>query len=170
MTGKWEIDTGKFLRSYANDSHGDVFTHFVLASLLQAMWVVRDDSSVMLLGKLSDKLAPFLELSILSTDSTSRQHSFLVDTGCTLEMVLPAVILAELGWPVIETMEIQQADGSRVAVDLHEGSVVFGELARPVLAAALGTQPIIGMELLQGWQLCLDIIAPGEGEVRLQPL
>ncbi|WP_395144016.1 hypothetical protein [Armatimonas sp.] len=123
-----------------------------------------------LVGKLNHKLAPLLDLNVLHADNTLQKLSFLVDTGCTLEMVLPTVVLADLGWPAIETMEIQQADASQVSVDLHAGSVFLGKLARPILAAALGTQPIIGMELLQGWQLCLDIIGPGEGEIRLQPL
>jgi predicted aspartyl protease len=123
-----------------------------------------------LTGHITNKLKPILTLSVQSAEGISEKKSFLVDTGCNLEVVLPAVEIALLRWPLVERAQITQADGRPVDVDLHEGTLLIGGFPRPVLAAALGIQPIIGMELLQGWQLCLDIIAPGEGEVRLQPL
>ena len=123
-----------------------------------------------LTGQITAKLKPTLTLSVQGFAGDLSNKDFLIDTGCNLELVLPAVEIAVLGWPLVEYAQITQADGTSVDIDLHAGILIMGDLARPILAAALGTQPIIGMELLQGWQLCLDIIAPNEGEIRLQPL
>ena len=103
-----------------------------------------------LVGRVTSKLKPILILPVQSLNGDQENKDFLVDTGCNLELILPAVEIAVLGWPLVEHAQITQADGGSVDIDLHAGTVLLGEFARPVLAAALGTQPIIGMELLQG--------------------
>ena len=121
-------------------------------------------------GILAENLCPYLELSLPQTDGTLLAQNFLIDTGCTMEMILPYVVVATLGWPLYRTLSFEQADGSIVDADEFAGEVIVGGYRRPVSVVAVGTKPILGVRFLQGWQFCMDVIGPDEGGVRLESL
>ena len=84
---------------------------------------------------------------------------------------MPHVEIVTLGWqPLGFTVQAHPAFGVAVSADLYAGIILLAGVKRPITAVALGTNRIIGMALLQAWQLCIDIEAPDQGEFRLQPL
>lgn len=60
---------------------------------------------------------------------------------------------------------VQLADGSTQNVTNHAGRVLWEGVERPIRVVAAGQQPLIGMALLVGYRLCLDVVDGGTVEV-----
>ena len=124
-----------------------------------------------LTGRIVSNLRPEVTLDLETIEGTLESRAFLIDTGCTVELVMPYVEIIALGWqPLYSTTQVRLVVGGCIKVDTYAGTILLGGIKRPVTVLALGTDRIIGMELLQAWQLCIDIELPDQGEVRLQPL
>lgn len=89
----------------------------------------------------------------------------MVDTGFNGPLLLPAHQVATLGLPVHSYRTVQLADGSTQNVINHAGRVLWEGIERPVRVVAAGQQPLIGMALLVGYRLCLDVVDGAKVEV-----
>lgn len=85
----------------------------------------------------------------------------VVDTGYDGPLTLPPRAVAALGLPLRRVRRVQVADGSLIEVPVHEARVVWDDVERTVMVRALGSQPLLGMELLAGHRLCVDAVDGG---------
>jgi len=92
----------------------------------------------------------------------------LVDTGFTASLTLPTVVVAALGLVRQSGGRAALADGSRVQFDIYAADVAWGSSWRPVLVTAVGDEALIGMRLLAGHELRIEVV-PG-GVVEVTPL
>ena len=92
----------------------------------------------------------------------------LVDTGFTgaLSLAVPTVVALRLSKASART--VQLGDGSRHRMELYEAEVEWGGGWRSVLVYAMGREALVGMRLLAGHQLRIDVV-PG-GAVEVTPL
>jgi clan AA aspartic protease len=92
----------------------------------------------------------------------------IVDSGFTSSLTLPATMVATLGlvWQSGGTATL--ADGSVRQFDIYAAEVAWGSTWRAVLVSAVGTESLLGMGLLAGHKLVIDVI-PG-GVVEILPL
>lgn len=79
----------------------------------------------------------------------------VVDTGYDGPLTLPPRAVAALGLPLRRVRRVQVADGSLVEVPVHEARVVWDDAERTVMVRTLGTQPLLGIDLLAGQRLCV---------------
>lgn len=107
-------------------------------------------------------------LSIVVVEEAG-EYEFIVDTGFSGSVYLPEDIIANWGLPFVSTVPIVLADQSTVIVDVYEAHLIwFGVTMRvPVLAAPVGGDSLLGMELLEGCMIELDRI---NGEIRIELL
>lgn len=85
----------------------------------------------------------------------------IVDTGFTGHVVLPAELMNEFGHGFAERAESTLADGS---VTTHVVMVVhlrLGDRIASVDAIEMGADPLVGMALLEGRRLTIDVIEGG---------
>ena len=112
-----------------------------------------------------DGREPVLPLTLLGYAGASDrrlQAEAVVDTGFDGELTLPPELVRRLGYPHLGTTGATLADGSEVQVDYFAGSVSWhGDPHAVVLLAADG-KPLIGMELLAGSRLTVEVM-PGGG-------
>jgi predicted aspartyl protease len=92
----------------------------------------------------------------------------LVDSGCALPLTLPADTIASLWLTRQSSSDAVLADGSVRSVEVFAAEVDWDGVWRPVLVSALGDEPLLGMPLLVGYRLCMDV-TPG-GAVEIAPL
>ena len=92
----------------------------------------------------------------------------IVDSGFSSSLTLPAATLATLGLVRQSGGIAQLADGSACQYDLLAAEVAWGGTWRPVLVSALGNESLLGMQLLAGHKLEIEV-TPG-GSVEILPL
>lgn len=92
----------------------------------------------------------------------------LLDTGFNGFLTLPLPQIALLQLPYEGTMRVVLGDGQAVDFDIFMGTVLWdGHLREGIVLAADGS-PLIGMALLSGSRITLDV-ADG-GLVAIEPL
>jgi clan AA aspartic protease len=91
----------------------------------------------------------------------------VIDTGFTGSVTLPLSLITSLGLPRAGWGKAILADGSRIAFDLYEATVIWDGQPRRVFAHE-APSPLIGMKLLHGSELRIQVI--DGGDVTIAPL
>ena len=92
----------------------------------------------------------------------------LVDSGFTSSLALPEATVATLGLWRRRRGTAVLADGSVRQFNIYTVEVAWDGNWRPVLVSAVGNEPLLGMGLMAGHRLLIDV-GPG-GAVELSPL
>jgi clan AA aspartic protease len=92
----------------------------------------------------------------------------VVDTGFNGYLTLPPALIGVLGLPWLCRQQGQLADGSLLPFDVYVATVDWHGQPRAVEVEAADAQPLLGMALLQGSELRIQVM-PG-GAVTITPL
>ena len=129
-------------------------------------------------GVVNEYLEPVIILNISGTGNTSLVVDFVIDTGCTEEIILPQDLIRGEPFQLAPAEEIHMhpgigpADGGAdITVTLADGTSVrharypaqidwHGE-RREIVAVSMGIEPLIGMGILQGSNLSVDAVPDG---------
>jgi clan AA aspartic protease len=85
----------------------------------------------------------------------------IVDTGFSGSLSLPPALVAELGLPFRRRGRALLADGRETSFDIHEASVIWDGRPRLVPTDAVDSDPLIGMTLLEGYELTVQAVVGG---------
>jgi clan AA aspartic protease len=101
----------------------------------------------------------------LLVQGTRRRQQFVeavIDTGYTASLSLPPVVVAALGlrWKSIGRGVL--ADGSECLFDVYVASVIWDGKERRILVDEADTDPLVGMALLSGYELKMQIRSRGK--------
>jgi clan AA aspartic protease len=81
----------------------------------------------------------------------------VVDTGFTEQLTLPTETIAALDLPPLRESRALLADGSEITFDIYEAVVHRGNEWRRIPVAEADSTPLIGMGLLEGCELCVEV-------------
>jgi clan AA aspartic protease len=90
-----------------------------------------------------------------------REIDAIVDTGFNGFVTLPSRLVDALGLTSTASSQGFLADGSTVLFDVYEVAVLWDGRWITVEAGSLDGDPLVGMDLLAGFRLCLDAIDGG---------
>ena len=93
---------------------------------------------------------------------------FVLDTGFTGVLTLPPDACAALELPLLRSQPAGLADGSRVMLEVYEATLLWDGAERQVEVMAVSSAPLVGMTLLEGSDVRLQV-AEG-GLVTIEPL
>lgn len=82
----------------------------------------------------------------------------IVDTG---SLSLSPTMIATLGLPFRRRGRALLADGSETLFDIHQATVVWDGQPRRVSVAAADADPLVGMALLDGYELTVQAVEGG---------
>lgn len=102
-----------------------------------------------------------LSLTIHLSNRPDISVEFVVDTGFTDALCLPAPAVAALGLPYRFDFPASLADGSKVLLPVHEAEVFWEGAYRRVHVLATGNRPLIGVALLEGKELVVQFTEGG---------
>jgi predicted aspartyl protease len=85
----------------------------------------------------------------------------IIDTGFTGFLTLPLPQIAKLGFPYQGLIDAQLGNGSAAEFDMFAGAVLWDGQRREGIVLAVDGTPLIGMALLRGSRVCLDVIDNG---------
>ncbi|HEY7330218.1 MAG TPA: hypothetical protein VH592_21450 [Gemmataceae bacterium] len=121
----------------------------------------------MITGVVKDGKA-WLLLKVIGSQGQEQEVEAVIDTGCTESLTLPPSLVAalDLRWRKVDSAIM--ADGSECIYDMYDAQVLWDGKAHSVLVAELNTFPLVGMGLLNGYELKMQV-RPG-GKVTIKQL
>ncbi|MFM6375997.1 MAG: clan AA aspartic protease [Microcystis sp.] len=115
----------------------------------------------MMQGIVDQNCEATIRLVVGNLDSQRRMIDAVIDTGFTGFLTLPSSVLADLNLRAYRREEGILGDGSTCIFDVYRGLVIWdGELQRIDINES-DTEPLVGMSLLYGYRMQLDVIEGG---------
>ena len=108
-------------------------------------------------------------LSLQGPAGQSQDIEAVVDTGYSGFLTLPTALVAELGLRFAYIGQALLANDDEVSFDVHDVTVLWDGQPRPIKADATGSTPLLGMSLLDGHRLCVDIEDGGHVVIEPRP-
>jgi clan AA aspartic protease len=107
-------------------------------------------------------------LTLLGSGGARVEVEAVIDTGFTGHLTLPAGVVRSLALPERGFVEVELADGSTSALRVYDARLLWSDRERPVPAYEAEGGPLVGMSLLRGSRLTVDV-QPG-GQVVIEDL
>jgi clan AA aspartic protease len=113
-------------------------------------------------------LQGWVEIVFRQSDQDDRVVKCAVDTGFQGQLALSAATVASLGLSSGGQTWIKLADDSPPVVPVYRANILWDDQEVEVAVMAMGARPLVGTELLQGFNLSADF--EEDGELVLTPL
>ena len=114
-------------------------------------------TSEMITGKIVNNQEAIIELEVTGVVHPQKIEA-VIDTGFTEELMLPGDLIERLGLPRIGELPITLGDGNETDVGLYLAIVEWQDEKRIVQVLWTEGKPLIGMSLLYGNRLTLDVV------------
>jgi len=122
----------------------------------------------MLVGAMNTQREAIVRLVVLGPGGRERQIDAVLDTGYTGSLTLPAAAVSDLDLPFRGRGSVLLGDGSESEFDIHEAIISWAGERRLAAIDVAETDPLLGIGLLLGKELTVQVIAGGS--VSLQRL
>jgi clan AA aspartic protease len=122
----------------------------------------------MIVGAMNAQREAIVRLVVFGPGRRQRQIEAVLDTGYTGSLTLPAAVVSALDLPFRGRGSVLLGDGSESEFDIHEAIVAWAGKRRLVAIDVAETDPLLGIGLLLGKELTVQV-TPG-GAVSLQEL
>ena len=113
-------------------------------------------------------LHAMLDIPFLLANGRILEAPFVIDTGFTGSLSLPAQDILTPGLPVYRTRRASLADNSEISLTTYRATILWNGTPRTVEVFATGGRPLLGTALLNGTELNIPFIE--NGEVTLEAL
>jgi len=122
----------------------------------------------MISGKVSLGLVPNLDIQVLDSLSRAISIQTSIDTGFNGELTLTSTQIAQLGLIRTGDVIVQLADGSFSKHKYYSAQVSWAGTIGDVQVILVESTPLVGLRLLSGYRLIIDVI--GGGAVSVEPI
>jgi clan AA aspartic protease len=119
----------------------------------------------MIFGKVAENLDPCMDLTVCLPDGRREPFSAVIDTGFNSELAAPPTWLEKLGAVDAAPTEVRLADDTVLEVPCYSLTVLWHGQERRIRAIAAGEEVLIGMRLLRGSQVKIDVEKNGSIEI-----
>jgi clan AA aspartic protease len=119
-------------------------------------------------GTVNANTEAIIPLTILDGRGREHVHHAIIDTGFSGFLTLPSatIEMIDLDWRGHATVLL--ADGATHVVDVYAANIIWDETVRTVEIDAADVEPLVGMGLLRGFALHIDVT--DDGAVRIEAL
>ena len=115
----------------------------------------------MIQGVVNDAYEAVVAISLRGPAGQARDIEAVVDTGYSGFLTLPTALVAELGLPFAYIGRAFLANDDEVSFDVHDVTVLWDGQPRHIKADATGSTPLVGMLLLDGHTLNIEVESGG---------
>jgi clan AA aspartic protease len=117
-------------------------------------------------GVVNSHLEATVRLTVRGRNGRTRRITAVIDSGSNGFLSLPAAIIEELHLPWKARASAELADGRETEFDVYRGVVVWDRQRMPIDIDESDSAPLIGMELLRGFRMQMDIVPGGKVTIR----
>lgn len=115
----------------------------------------------MMTGIVNADLEALLRVTVRDAAGQPHDVEVVVDTGFNGFLTLPPSLIAALGLRWLCRQQGQLADGSFQAFDVYVANGDWDDQSRNLEVEAADAQPLLGMSLLQGSELRIQVVRGG---------
>ena len=123
----------------------------------------------MIEGTINAKHEAVMDIRIQGPDGRTLDIEAVVDTGFNGFLMVSPEVATELALPFVNMMRGILADGSWVDYPVHDATVLWDGQLIDVEADITGSTPLIGMLLLDGYRLTIDVEIGGGVFIQAKP-
>ncbi len=116
----------------------------------------------MIEGTVNSALEAVIAVPVSGPTGQVRVVEAVIDTGYYDYLTLPPALVAELRLPHVGESQVTLVDGSVTILAAHNATVVWNGRSRAVAVDAADTTPLVGMALLEGHNLNIDVHPAGQ--------
>jgi clan AA aspartic protease len=115
----------------------------------------------MIIGKVNQNREAIVQLAVLGERKQPQGIKAVIDTGYTGFLTLPSTIIINLELIWYMQQEGILGDGSLCMFNVYEASVIWDGQVRAIEINESETDPLVGMGLLEGYELKIQAVAGG---------
>ena len=110
-----------------------------------------------------------IRLKVKGRRGREQEVEAVIDSGFTGALTLPPALIATLGlrWRSVDRATL--ADGSMCVFQVYLGKLVWDGKVRTILVAEADADPLVGMRLLRGHELKMQVRARGKVTIKRLP-
>lgn len=120
----------------------------------------------MIVGAMNSQREAIVRLVVVGSGGKEHTIEAVLDTGYTGSLTLPSSLVASLGLPFRGRGSALLGDGSESEFDIHEAIVTWAGGRRLAAIDVAETDPLLGIGLLLGNELTVQVIAGGSVALR----
>jgi clan AA aspartic protease len=122
----------------------------------------------MITGSVTVAREAVISFTVRGPNGQEHEIEAVIDTGFDGSLTLPSALITALGLPWRRRGRALLADGNESVFDIYEATVLWDGTARRVSVDEVDVMPLVGMALLYGYELTMQIVEGGR--VLLKPL
>jgi clan AA aspartic protease len=122
----------------------------------------------MIIGVVNAQIEAIIRLSIRAANGREQEIEVVLDTGFNGSLTLPPAVIASLGLQWRTRGLVMLANGTEDHCDIYAATVIWDGSPRNILVEAADTDSLVGMALLYGQDLHMQVIEGGR--VVIEPL
>jgi len=115
----------------------------------------------MILGNVNVNREAIVQLAVLGENQQNQGIKAVIDTGYTGFLTLPSAVITTLDLTWYMQQEGVLGDGSMCTFNVYEALVVWDGQVRSVEINESEANPLVGMGLLEGYELKIQAVAGG---------
>ncbi|MBC7854979.1 MAG: clan AA aspartic protease [Pirellulaceae bacterium] len=108
-------------------------------------------------------------MTLLGTRKQQIRVEAVIDTGYDGWLLLPPSVVAELGYEWSTECKVVLADGTATNFDVYRGTVLWDRRRRTISIDEADSSPLVGMRLLEGFELTIQTRSGGSVTIRRLP-
>lgn len=120
----------------------------------------------MIVGAMNSQREAIVRLVVVGPGGQERQIEAVLDTGYTGSLTLPSAVVSALDLPFRGRGSALLGDGSESEFDVHEATVTWAGERRLAAVDVAETDPLLGIGLLLGNELTVQVVAGGTVALR----
>lgn len=122
----------------------------------------------MMTGKVTFNRKAIIELKIIGSNREQETVEAIIDTGFNGDLTLSSDLIYRLKFQPVGNRHVTLGDGSMVILDMYLGKVLWHGQEREVLVLQSEGDSLVGMSLLYGNRVILEVV--NDGDVRIDSL
>ena len=115
----------------------------------------------MITGTVNARYEATIRVSVQNAYGQEQEIEAIIDTGFSGSLTLPPDVISTLGLPWRTRGKVLLADGSEAQFDIYTAKIVWDGDFRNILVEAADTDPLVGMALLLGSEVNLQVVEAG---------
>ncbi len=123
----------------------------------------------MIVGKITANREAIIPLGIIGLNRQKEQVEAVIDTGFNGYLTLPSELVSRLKLQLAGNRRATLGDGNVVVLDVYLGKVLWHEQKREALILQVDGVSLIGMSLLYGNRVTLDVVEDGDVTIEVLP-
>jgi clan AA aspartic protease len=120
-------------------------------------------------GQVNAHREAIIHLTVHGAQSQTRDIEVIIDTGFDGFLTLPSALIDSLALPWGRRGRAMLADGRESLFDVYEATVMWDGLSRRIAVDSVEVVPLIGMALLDGYEVTIQAVRGGNVVITVLP-